>query len=147
MALSDRIPYQAAVDRDLQALPDKAKVLAHLRAIKTYLDTNKQTPAGDVVHELTPVIRGWSTYYRHACSAETFSYADHRIWRMLWQWAKRRHPKKSAACSKTRTTTSRSCKVPAPRRTPPLRRAGDHFRGVFGGQSGRQPSEVEVVGG
>jgi RNA-directed DNA polymerase len=89
-------------DGKLLIRPDKAKVLAHLRAIKTYLDANKQTPAGAVVRELTPVIRGWSTYYRHACSAETFSYADHRIWRMLWQWAKRRHPKKSAAWVKVR---------------------------------------------
>src|SRR3954451_11955694 len=89
-------------DRKLLIRPDKAKVLAHLREIKTYLDANKQAPAGDVVHELTLIIRGWSTYYRHACSTDAFSYADHRIWRMLWQWAKRRHPNKSKGWVKAR---------------------------------------------
>jgi RNA-directed DNA polymerase len=96
--------FEARKFRDGKLLirPDKAKVLAHLRAIKTYLDANKQTPAGAVVRELTPVIKGWSAYYRHACSTETFSYADSRIWRMLWQWARRRHPKKSATWVKAR---------------------------------------------
>lgn len=96
--------FEARKFRDGKLLirPDKTKVLAHLRAIKTYLDANKQIPAGAVVRELTPVIRGWSAYYRHACSAKTFSYADSRIWRMLWQWAKRRHPKKSKRWVKAR---------------------------------------------
>jgi RNA-directed DNA polymerase len=75
--------------------PEKAKVLAHLRTIKAYLDANKQAPAGVVVRDLTPVIRGWAAYYRHACSADSFRYANHRVWRMLWQWALRRHPHKS----------------------------------------------------
>ena len=46
--------FEARKFRDGKLLirPDKAKVLAHLRAIKTYLDANKQTPVGDVVHEL-----------------------------------------------------------------------------------------------
>jgi RNA-directed DNA polymerase len=96
--------FEARKFRDGKLLirPDKAKVLAHLREIKTYLDANKQAPAGDVVHELTLIIRGWSTYYRHACSTDAFSYADHRIWRMLWQWAKRRHPNKSKGWVKAR---------------------------------------------
>lgn len=63
--------------------PEKDKVLAHLRRIKAYLNQNKQAPAGKVVRDLAPVIRGWTLYYRHACSARTFQYADHRVWQML----------------------------------------------------------------
>lgn len=81
-------------DGKLIIRPEKAKVLAHLRRIKAYLDANKQAPAGVVVRDLAPVIRGWSGYYRHACSAHSFQYADNRVWLMLWQWAKRRHPSK-----------------------------------------------------
>ena len=69
-------------------------MLAHLRRIKAYLDQNKQAPVGKVVRDLAPVIRGWTLYYRHACSARTFQYADHRVWQMLWAWARRRHPTK-----------------------------------------------------
>jgi Group II intron, maturase-specific domain/Reverse transcriptase (RNA-dependent DNA polymerase) len=73
----------------------KAKVLAHLREIKACLKANMTVPAGAVVRDLAPVIRGWTNYYRHACSAHTFAYADYRVWKMLWAWARRRHPKKS----------------------------------------------------
>src|SRR3982750_3047210 len=85
----DFLGFTARKFRDGKLLirPEKAKVLAHLRAIKAYLDANRQAPAGAVVRALAPVIRGWTLYYRHACSARTFSYADHRVWRMLWAWA------------------------------------------------------------
>jgi RNA-directed DNA polymerase len=74
--------------------PQKDKVLAHLRSSKDYLDRNKQATAGQVIKDLGPVIRGWSNYYRHSVAGWTFKYASHRVWQMLWAWAKRRHPKK-----------------------------------------------------
>ena len=89
-------------DGKLLIRPEKAKVLAHLREIKAYLDASKQIPAGAVVRALTPVIRGWTMYYRHACSARSFSYVDHRVWQMLWAWARRRHPTKSKGWVKAR---------------------------------------------
>src|SRR4051794_5065378 len=90
----DFLGFTARKFRDGKLLirPAKTKVLAHLRAIKAYLDAKRQAPAGAVVRALAPVIRGWTLYYRHACSARTFSYADHRVWQMLWAWARRRHP-------------------------------------------------------
>jgi RNA-directed DNA polymerase len=89
-------------DGKLLIVPEKAKVLAHLRRIKAYLDQNKQAPVGKVVRDLAPVIRGWTAYYRHACSARTFQYADYRIWQMLWSWARRRHPGKGTGWVKAR---------------------------------------------
>ena len=75
-------------------VPQKEKVVKHLRAIKAYLDTHRQTPAGQVIRDLNPVIRGWSNYYRHVSASRTFAKVRHRQWQMLWRWAKRRHPKK-----------------------------------------------------
>jgi RNA-directed DNA polymerase len=100
----DFLGFTARKFRDGKLLirPEKAKVLAHLRAIKAYLDASRQVPAGAVVRALAPVIRGWTLYYRHACSARTFSYADHRVWQMLWAWARRRHPTKSKGWVKAR---------------------------------------------
>lgn len=74
--------------------PAKAKVIAHLRAIKAYLDVNKQAPVDKVIKKLGPVIRGWAYYYRHCAAKEAFSKASHRVWGMLWVWAKRRHSNK-----------------------------------------------------
>ncbi|MDQ0191089.1 hypothetical protein J2S03_002957 [Alicyclobacillus cycloheptanicus] len=70
--------------------------MAVLRKIKSILDANKQAKASLVIRLLNPVIRGWGNYYSTQVSKRTFAYCDHRINEMLWRWAKRRHPKKSA---------------------------------------------------
>lgn len=86
----------------LLTMPQKEKVLSHLADIRDYLRQHKQTPQEAVIKALAPVIRGWSSYYRHSASSRTFSYASHRVWQMLWSWAKRRHPNKSRRWVKRR---------------------------------------------
>lgn len=48
----------------------------------------------ELVRVLTPKIRGFANYHRHACSKRTFSKIDHCIYWMLQRWARRRHPNK-----------------------------------------------------
>lgn len=86
----------------LLAQPQKAKVIAHLREIKAYLKSHKQAPAVAVIKALNPKLRGWANYYRHSAASKTFAYADHRVWQMLWRWAKRRHPNKPSQWVKAR---------------------------------------------
>ncbi|MBP1464510.1 group II intron reverse transcriptase/maturase [Candidatus Chloroploca sp. M-50] len=88
--------------RTLLTTPQKEKVHKHLRSIKAYLDTHQQEPAGKIVHDLNPVIRGWANYYRHCAAKQTFSKVRHRQWQMLWRWAKRRHPNKGSRWVKQR---------------------------------------------
>lgn len=83
-------------------LPEKQKVIEHLRSIKAYLNSHKQTPASQVIRDLNPVIRGWANYYRFSAAKATFNQADHRLWQMVWGWAKRRHPDKPAKWVKAR---------------------------------------------
>lgn len=45
---------------------------------------------------LNPLIRGWANYHRGAVAKETFAHVDVKIFELLWQWAKRRHPRKGA---------------------------------------------------
>lgn len=40
-------------------------------------------------------IRGWCNFHRYVQSRQTFSYIDHYIFKTLWQWTHRQHPKKS----------------------------------------------------
>jgi len=89
-------------EEKLLTVPQKEKVLKHVRAIRSYLDAHKQTPAGKVIKELNPVIRGWANYYRHSVAKDVFSKVRHVQWRMLWIWAKRRHPNKSSKWVKAR---------------------------------------------
>lgn len=58
--------------------PQKEKILKHLQGIKSYLDDHKEAPAGRVIRELNPVIRGWANYYRHCAAKKTFSKVRHR---------------------------------------------------------------------
>ncbi|NYZ89965.1 group II intron maturase-specific domain-containing protein, partial [Escherichia coli] len=41
-----------------------------------------------------PEIRGWATYHRHVVAKGTFNYVDTQIWRAIWRWCVRRHPRK-----------------------------------------------------
>jgi RNA-directed DNA polymerase len=89
-------------DPKLLAVPQKEKVLKHVRAVRAYLDAHKQSPVGQIIRQLNPVIRGWANYYRHANAKSTFAKVHNLQWRMLWIWAKRRHPKKSSKWVKAR---------------------------------------------
>ncbi|WP_048185671.1 group II intron reverse transcriptase/maturase [Methanosarcina siciliae] len=48
-----------------------------------------------LIAKLNPIIRGWTNYHNSVVSSEVFQILDHRIWELLWTWAKRRHPNKS----------------------------------------------------
>lgn len=50
-----------------------------------------------LLRQLNPLIRGWANYYRHGASKRTFNRLDHHVFWQLLRWAKRRHPKKTAA--------------------------------------------------
>jgi len=47
-----------------------------------------------MIRLLNPKITGWANYYKCGVSSQTFQRVDDQIYRKLWQWAKRRHPKK-----------------------------------------------------
>lgn len=76
--------------------PQKEKVIAKLREIKAWLNSHKTIKTENVIQYLNPILRGWANYYRHSVSSETFQRFGYILWRMLWKWAKRRHPKKGA---------------------------------------------------
>lgn len=48
-----------------------------------------------LIYKINEITRGWGNYHYSACSKKAFSTVDHRIWEMLWKWAKRRHPNKN----------------------------------------------------
>lgn len=74
--------------------PQKEKVKAKLREIKTWLRDHPGAPPEVVIHYLNPILRGWANYYKHAVSKEVFASFDHHLVHALIRWAKRRHPNK-----------------------------------------------------
>lgn len=74
--------------------PQKEKVIEHQRRLSAFLRAHRQLPTTEVIRALAPVIRGWCNYYRHGVSKRTFSALDNHVWRIVYKWAKRRHPSK-----------------------------------------------------
>jgi RNA-directed DNA polymerase len=79
----------------------KLLITASRKSVKTFLATvrktikaHKQATAGQLILQLNPLLRGWTTYHQHVVSKRTFASVDHAIVKTLWQWAKRRHPGK-----------------------------------------------------
>jgi len=75
--------------------PSKKNTHAFLEKVRGIIDTNKSVSQTVLIGLLNPVIRGWANYHQHGAAKETFDRVDHEIWRALWRWARRRHPKQS----------------------------------------------------
>ena len=75
-------------------VPQKEKVKKFLQSIRDWLKNNPQVKTEAVINHLNPILRGWGNYYKHGVSKRIFSYVDSEIWKAIWRWCKRRHPKK-----------------------------------------------------
>lgn len=71
--------------------PSHGNLSSFLEKVRAVVKGNKTVPAWVLVDLLNPMIRGWANYHRHVVAKDTFNYVDYRIWRLLWQWSKRRH--------------------------------------------------------
>lgn len=80
----------------------KKSIKSLLDKIRGIIKGNKAVTQELLIRLLNPVIRGWAMYHRHVVAKQTFSFVDAHIWRMLWQWAKRRHPNKNLGWVKSR---------------------------------------------
>jgi RNA-directed DNA polymerase len=70
-------------------------------SIKRFTETIRQTITKGIawsqevlIAKLNPIIRGWTNYHNSVVSSDVFQTLDHRVWELLWKWAKRRHPNK-----------------------------------------------------
>ena len=82
-------------DGKLLCTPAKKNVRNFLDTIRGIVKGHKQAITGNLIMQLNPVIRGWAQYHQHGASKRTFAKVDHHIFTLLWQWARRRHPRKS----------------------------------------------------
>lgn len=82
--------------------PSRKNLRTFLHKIKDTINGNKTVTAGLLIHMLNPALRGWANYHRHIVAKETFNYVDYRIWKMLWQWCRRRHKNRRLRWVKTK---------------------------------------------
>ena len=74
--------------------PQKEKVLAFCKRLGQEIKSISDVKQEVLIKKLNPILRGFANYYQGQVSKETFTYISHRVWRYLWMWCKRRHPKK-----------------------------------------------------
>lgn len=78
--------------------PSKKSVKTFLSKIGEVVKMNQQAKTGNLITNLNPITRGWTNYHRHVCAKRTFASVDNAILKLLWQWAKRRHPRRPTVC-------------------------------------------------
>lgn len=83
-------------DNKLLIKPAKNSVKRFLADIREMIKLNATVKTERLISLLNPKIRGWANYYCHVCSSKTFNRVNHEIFKAIWRWAVRRHPKKGA---------------------------------------------------
>jgi len=87
--------------------PCKESVKGIYCGIRECITGNKTVTQDKLIAMITPKIIGWANFYRHVVSKRTFSILDEKLFRLLWKWAKRRHPNKRTLWIKQHYFTSK----------------------------------------
>jgi RNA-directed DNA polymerase len=74
--------------------PSRQSMTSRLGKGREIIKVNKPTPAGHLLGQLNPLVRGWANYHRHVVRKGIVAKMAHAIFQALWRWAKRRHPNK-----------------------------------------------------
>jgi RNA-directed DNA polymerase len=82
--------------------PTKKNVKNFLAKVRKKVELHKTASAGHLITILNPLIRGWANYHQFGASKATYNFVDHALFQKLWQWARRRHPRKGATWVKAK---------------------------------------------
>ena len=74
--------------------PARKSIRTLLARVREIIREHLGGAAHQLITRLNPLIRGWANYHRHVVSKRIFARLDDRIFRLLWQWARARHPRK-----------------------------------------------------
>lgn len=74
--------------------PSRRNIRAFLDKVREVIRRAQSAPAWRLVTELNRIVRGWALYHGHVQSKRIFSRVDYAIFKALWQWALKRHPRK-----------------------------------------------------
>ena len=75
----------------LHITPARANLQRVLQNIAATIQANPDASPTRLIQVLTPIIRGWTQYYKHLESRALFLELDRQVAQQLWQWAKDQH--------------------------------------------------------
>jgi RNA-directed DNA polymerase len=82
--------------------PSKESMKRFLKKARELIKANIGSSQAVMIKLLNPLLRGWGNYYSHVCAKKAFSKIDNEVWHALWNWAKKRHPRKGMHWIKNR---------------------------------------------
>jgi RNA-directed DNA polymerase len=75
--------------------PSKKSQQKVLEKMRTVINNHRGAKQDDLIARLNPIIRGWTNYHQGVVAKRIFSKMDKELFRLLWNWAGRRHGNKS----------------------------------------------------
>jgi RNA-directed DNA polymerase len=91
--------------------PSKKAIKAFVATLSgTIIRRGKAWKQEALIEKLNQQIRGWANYHQSVCASAVFSHIDYILFEFLWQWAKRRHPKKGKRWIKSRYWHNKGCR-------------------------------------
>jgi RNA-directed DNA polymerase len=82
--------------------PSKKSQQRFMEKIRIIIKHSRSATQDELIQRLNAVIRGWCNYHQGTVAKRIFGKLDHDIFYALWQWARRRHPKKGKRWIKAR---------------------------------------------
>ena len=74
--------------------PKADSVKSIFASISECVNNHKSVSQNELIRMIAPKITGWANFFRHSVAKQTFSRLDNKVFKLLWKWAKRRHPNK-----------------------------------------------------
>jgi RNA-directed DNA polymerase len=74
--------------------PSRKNIHTFLENVREVVRKAQGYPAWQMITTLNRMIRGWAMYHSHVVSKRIFSRVDYAIFKTLWRWSLKRHPRK-----------------------------------------------------
>ena len=88
--------------KDFVYAPRRERLDQFCTRLKGILRYSLHRDVSDIIDDLNRRIRGFCNYFKWGNAYKAFSYLSHRTWRLLWQWCKRKHPRRGAKWLRSR---------------------------------------------
>lgn len=72
--------------------PSDESIQQHYEAIAEQIHELKTAEQSKLINALNPTVRGWCNYQSPWNASKAYSKLEYLVFRVLWRWAKRRHP-------------------------------------------------------
>lgn len=86
-----RQPKRGSNKRFIYTWPSKKALASIMAKVKMLTRQGINGPLSALLRRLNAALRGWTTYFRHGASQQTFSYLGHYTWHRVVGWIRRKH--------------------------------------------------------